>query len=191
MWQLMSIQYIHLDAKNVQNGKLEPPFLPRLGVILKANKELQNTVWLGRGPGENYADTLSACPVGVYRSTVDGMGTNYVFPQENGHRESVKWFGLGDKESSMLCKMESPYGVNISNYIDEAVETAQHPWQLKKAEDVMIHIDYLQSGVGSNSCGEEQLEEYKVKRQDFVLAFTIQAVNVGEEVQESCRKYQD
>ena len=182
---------VHLDAKNVQNGKLEPPFLPRLGVILKANKELQNTVWLGRGPGENYADTLSACPVGVYRSTVDGMGTNYVFPQENGHRESVKWFGLGDKETSMLCKMESPYGVNISNYIDEAVETAQHPWQLKKAEDVMIHIDYLQSGVGSNSCGEEQLEEYKVKRQDFVLAFTIQAVNVGEEVQESCRKYQD
>lgn len=182
---------VHLDAKSVQNGKLEPEFLPRLGVILKAEKRLQNTMWLGRGFGENYADTLSACPIGVYRSTVDGMGTNYVFPQENGHREEVKWFSIGDKTNSMLCTMEAPYGINISNYTDEMIEEAKHPWQLEKAEDVMIHIDYRQSGVGSNSCGEEQLEEYKVKRQDFVMAFTLQAVKTGEEIREACRKYQD
>lgn len=182
---------VHLDAKSVQNGKLEPEFLPRLGVILKAEKRLQNTMWLGRGFGENYVDTLSACPIGVYRSTVDGMGTNYVFPQENGHREEVKWFSIGDKTNSLLCTMETPYGINISNYTDETIEEAKHPWQLEKAEDVMIHIDYRQSGVGSNSCGEEQLEVYKVKRQDFVMAFTLQAVKTGEEIREACRKYQD
>ena len=182
---------VHLDAKTVQNGKLEPEFLPRLGVVLKADKNLQNTMWLGRGNGENYADTLAACPIGVYRSTVDGMGTNYVFPQENGHREDVKWFSIGDEKNSMLCTMEAPYGINLSNYTDEMIEDAKHPWQLEKAEDVTIHIDYRQSGVGSNSCGEEQLEEYKVKRQDFVMAFTLQAVEVGEEVQTACKKYQD
>ncbi len=106
---------VHLDAKTVQNGKLEPEFLPRLGVVLKADKNLQNTMWLGRGNGENYADTLAACPIGVYRSTVDGMGTNYVFPQENGHREDVKWFSIGDEKNSMLCTMEAPYGINLSN----------------------------------------------------------------------------
>ncbi len=182
---------VHLDAKTVQNGKLEPEFLPRLGVVLKANKNLQNTMWLGRGNGENYADTLAACPIGVYRSTVDGMGTNYVFPQENGHREDVKWFSIGDEKNSMLCTMEEPYGINLSNYTDEMIEDAKHPWQLEKAEDVTIHIDYRQSGVGSNSCGEEQLEEYKVKRQDFVMAFTLQAVEAGEEVKAACKKYQD
>ena len=136
-------------------------------------------------------DTLAACPIGVYRSTVDDMGTNYVFPQENGHREDVKWFSIGDETHSMLCTMEEPYGINLSNYTDEMIEDAKHPWQLEKAEDVTIHIDYRQSGVGSNSCGEEQLEEYKVKRQDFVMAFTLQAVEIGEEVQTACKKYQD
>lgn len=182
---------VHLEAKSVQGGKLEPEFLPRLGVILKAEKNLQNTMWLGRGFGENYVDSLAACPIGVYRSTVDGMGTNYVFPQENGHREEVTWFSIGDGKDSMLCTMEAPYGINISNYTDEMMEEAKHPWELEKAKDVVIHIDYRQSGVGSNSCGEEQLEEYKVKRQDFVMAFTLQAVKAGEEVSEACRRYQD
>ena len=182
---------VHLDAKTVQNGKLEPAFLPRLGVVLRADKSLQNTMWHGRGAGENYEDTLTACPIGVYRSTVDDMGTNYVFPQENGHREAGRWFSVGDGKNSMLCTMEAPYGINLSNYTDEMIEKAQHPWQLEKSGDVTIHIDYRQSGVGSNSCGEEQLEEYKVKRQDFVMAFTLLAVQAGEEINAACKKYHD
>lgn len=182
---------IHLDAKTVQNGKLEPPFLPRLGVLVKANKELQNTIWYGRGKGENYVDTKAACPIGIYRSTVEKMKTPYVFPQENGHREEVGWFGIGDGVHTLLCKMDAPLGLNLSNYTDEMIEEAKHPWQLEKAEDIIIHLDYLQSGVGSNSCGEEQLEEYKVKRQDFTMAFTLRVVKAGEEVEEAYRKYQD
>ena len=87
--------------------------------------------------------------------------------------------------------MEAPYGINLSNYTDEMIEKAQHPWQLEKSGDVTIHIDYRQSGVGSNSCGEEQLEEYKVKRQDFVMSFTLQAVQAGEEINAACKKYHD
>lgn len=182
---------IHLTAKTVQNGKLEPPFLPRLGVILEAKKELQNTVWYGRGFGENYVDTKAACHMGIYKSTVDEMGTPYVYPQENGHREDVRWFSIGDETDSLLFQMEEPLGLNLSNYTDEMIEKANHPWQLEQADDIIIHLDYLQSGVGSNSCGEEQLEEYKVKRQDFTMAFTLKAVKVGEEIEEACRKYQD
>lgn len=182
---------IHLDAKTVQNGKLEPPFLPRLGIILKANKDLQDTVWYGRGFGENYVDTKAACHMGIYKSTVDEMGTPYIYPQENGHREDVKWFGIGDGTDRLLCKMDKPLGLNLSNYTDETIEKANHPWQLEKVDDIIIHLDYLQSGVGSNSCGEEQLEEYKVKRQDFSMAFTLKAVKVGDEIEEACRKYQD
>lgn len=60
-----------------------------------------------------------------------------------------------------------------------------------KSGDVTIHIDYRQSGVGSNSCGEEQLEEYKVKRQDFVMSFTLLTVQAGEEINAACKKYHD
>lgn len=182
---------VNLQARTLQRGKLEPPFLPRLGVVMKGNKKLQNTVWYGLGPGENYADSKAACTMGIYRSSVDGMGTEYVYPQENGHREQVKWFGLDDGTHSLLCTMESPCGLNLANYTDEALELAKHPFEIQHAEDVIIHLDYLHSGLGSNSCGEEQLEEYKVKRQDFAMTFTLQPAEAGKELEKTRKKYLD
>lgn len=173
--------HISLQGKRVQNGMLEPPFLPRIGVVMKADKSLQNALFYGMGPGENYADSKAACRMGTYESTVDDMGTSYVFPQENGHREQVKWFAVKNQNQALLCKMEAPLGLNLSNYTDEAIEQANHPWQLRQAKDVIIHLDYMQSGLGSNSCGEEQLEEYRVKVQDFAMAYTLEIVDAGEE----------
>lgn len=180
---------VHLNAHTVQNGKLEPPFLPRLGIKMCGNKVLQKTIWNGMGPGENYVDSKSACHMGIYRSAVEAMGTNYVYPQENGHREDVKWFGIGDGTKSLLCVMEMPLGLNLSNYADESVERANHLFEREEADDVIIHLDYRQSGLGSNSCGEEQLEQYKVKREDFVMTFTLQVVNAGEELEEAAKRY--
>ncbi len=182
---------IRLNAKEVQRGKLEPEFLPRLGVKMRGNKKLQNTIWEGMGPGENYPDSRQACRMGVYRSTVEGMGVNYVYPQENGHREDVRWFGMGDGKKTLLCTMESPLGLNLSNYTDESIEKAAHAFELEPADDIIIHLDYRQSGLGSNSCGEEQLEKYKVRREDFAMAFRLQTVEDGREQKEAALKYQD
>lgn len=180
---------IHLDAKEVQRGKLEPEFLPRLGIKMQGAGRLQKTVWEGMGPGENYADSMQACRMGIYRNTVDGMGVSYVYPQENGHREDVHWFGIGDGERTLLCTVSGSLGLNLSNYTDESIEKASHPFELEPSEDVIIHLDYRHSGLGSNSCGEEQLEKYKVKREDFVMAFRLQIVEAGEEAPAAYCKY--
>ena len=84
---------------------------------------------------------------------------------------------------------EAPLGLNLANYTDESLEQAQHPFAIEKADDVIIHLDYLHSGLGSNSCGEEQLEENKVKLQDFALAFTLQTVTDGSEIREARKQY--
>lgn len=182
---------INLDGKAVQNGKLKPPFLPRLGVVMKANKNLQETIWYGMGPGENYADSNAAGYMGIYESTVGEMGTGYVYPQENGHRENVKWFGIAEGRTGMLCKTDRPLGLNLANYTDESLEKAQHPFQIEAAQDIIIHLDYLHSGLGSNSCGEEQLDEYKVKIQDISMGFTLQAVETSNIIEEARRRYLD
>lgn len=178
-----------LTGKAVQRGKLEPPFLPRIGILMKGNSNLQEVLWYGMGPGENYPDSHRAATMGIYESTIDAMGCNYVYPQENGHRESVKWFRIGNKTTGLLCRMDAPLGLNLSNYTDETIEKAAHPFDLERAEDIMIHLDYLHSGLGSNSCGEEQLEEYKVKLQDFAMSFLLQPVKSGEEKTEARKKY--
>ena len=168
---------VNLQAQRVQKGKLEPEFLPRIGIFMKGNKELQKTKWYGLGPGESYPDSKSASSMGIYDSTVDDLQTRYLYPQENGHRENVKWFGLYADQDGLLCKMEKPLGWNLSNYSDESLEIAQHPYEIEEAEDVLIHLDYLHSGLGSNSCGEEQQEKYKVKLQNFSMTFTLQVVD--------------
>ena len=68
----------------------------------------------------------------IYKNTVDGMMTNYVFPQENGHREQVKWFRIGDGRDGLLCKMKAPLGLNLANYTDESLEQAQHPFAIDR-----------------------------------------------------------
>ncbi|WP_434693353.1 glycoside hydrolase family 2 TIM barrel-domain containing protein [Hungatella sp. SB206] len=180
-----------LEGKQIQRGKAEPGFLPRIGIRMKASKDLQKAAWYGLGFQENYADSREAAFMGVYRSDVDGMSTNYVYPQENGHREEVSWYSLGDGERSLLVTADQPLGLNIHNYTEESLEEAKYPWQIKEAEDVIIHMDYLHSGLGSNSCGQEQEEAYKVKRQDFVLSFTMRAVDAAEDVAQSKIKYLD
>lgn len=182
---------VEIQGKAVQRGKLEPAFLPRIGVIMKGNKNFQKAMWYGMGPGESYVDSKAASIMGIYENTVDGMMTDYVFPQENGHHEQVKWFRIGDGKDGLLCKMEEKLGLNLANYTDENLEKAQHPFEIEKADDVIIHLDYRQSGLGSNSCGEEQLEENKVKLQDFAMAFTVQAAECGTEIRKARKQYID
>ncbi len=46
-----------LEGKQIQRGKAEPDFYPRIGIQMKAAKELQNAAWYGLGFQENYADS--------------------------------------------------------------------------------------------------------------------------------------
>ena len=51
---------VQLTGKTIQNGKEEPEFLPRIGVVMKAAGSLQKTAWYGLGPQENYPDSKEA-----------------------------------------------------------------------------------------------------------------------------------
>lgn len=175
----------HLTGEKVQNGKTEPEFLPRIGIRMHACKELQQVKWYGRGFGESYADSKSATQMGVYKASVDEMAVNYVYPQENGHREDVRWYSLGHAEKCMLCNIGGQVGINVSNATPESLEAAKHIGEIVPSEDVIIHMDYLHSGIGSNSCGEEQLEEYRTKLQDFHMDFELSCVKCGEEIKKS------
>ena len=46
-----------------------------------------------------------------------------------------------------------------------------------KRDYVIFNIDYKQNGVGTNSCGQWQLEKYRCKFEDFNLSFRISLFN--------------
>jgi len=44
---------------------------------------------------------------------------------------------------------------------------------LEKWNNIKVRIDYKVSGVGSNNCGPELIEKYKLQKCTFVLSFFI------------------
>lgn len=180
-----------LTGKEFQRGVEEPEFLPRIGIRMKAAKNLQQAAWYGLGFGENYIDSQSAAFIGLYRSDVDGMAANYVYPQENGHRQNVHWYSLTDSNAGLLVTSDSPVGLNLHNYTTESLDNARHPQEITDSEDVIIHMDFAHSGLGSNSCGQEQEAFAKVKRQDFSFRFTLRGTTPGKDTAMSKIKYLD
>ena len=180
---------VSLTGTAIRNPEFEPAFLPRIGVELKADQSLRNVVWYGLGPGENYCDSRQAAIMGVYETDVNGMHTNYVKPQENGHREQVKWLSLTDGEAGILIKTNECFGINVHDYTTESLRKAPHPKDIKKEDHIILNLDYKHSGLGSNSCGQEQTENCKTPIEDFRLSFTVSPVKRGAILSEARTEY--
>ncbi len=164
---------VEVIGKAIRNPAFEPEFLPRIGVELTVNGSMKNVAWYGLGPGENYSDSREAAIMGVYRTDVDGMHTDYVKPQENGHREGVRWLSLTGDTCGLLIKAHKEFGINVHDYTTDDLRRAMHPCQIARKEDLSVTIDYKHSGLGSNSCGQEQTDGCKVKIEDFIFGFSI------------------
>ena len=167
---------VSLTGTAIRNPEFEPEFLPRIGVELYADRSLANVSWYGLGPGENYSDSRQAAVMGIYETDVEGMHTNYVKPQENGHRENAKWLALTDSRDGLLIKAKKAFGINVHDYTAESLRSAPHPKDIKKEDFIVLNLDYKQSGLGSNSCGQGQTEEHRTPIEDFALAFSLSFV---------------
>lgn len=63
---------------------------------------------------------------------------------------------------------------NASYYTQEELTEKKHNFELIECENIVFCIDYRQSGIGSNSCGPETNDEFKIKGE---FEFKIQISN--------------
>lgn len=47
----------------------------------------------------------------------------------------------------------------------------------KRRDYIVLNIDYKQNGLGSNSCGQDQLDKYRCKFEPFKLSLKLNAFN--------------
>lgn len=181
---------LKIKAKDYQNGSFEPDFLPRLGFVMNINKDYDNINYYALGPKENYSDSKEAAYMDVFRNRVDDMHEEYVYPQENGHHQNMKWLCLMDNNEGLMISAEKECGFNVSFYSDEKLEKAKHTIDLIKDNFITLHLDYAMSGLGSNSCGQDQLEKDRVKRQPFELDFMFSALKKNEVIKKAQIKYE-
>lgn len=171
---------LDLSMKGFRYSSFAPEFIPRIGVELSVPGKLSEVSWYGLGPEENYPDVQEHTRIGIYKKQIEEMHENYVMPQENGHREGTRWITLGRREECLQIVSTNPIGFDAHHYTIEALEEAKHLGEIRKSEDIILHLDAKHSGVGSNSCGEEQIYRNKTRFNDYRLQLLFQKIEQKE-----------
>jgi beta-galactosidase len=102
--------------------------------------------------------------VGRFRSTVDGLQTPYVYPQENGNRTDTRWVSFTDATGAGLLARGAPVlEFTARRWTSEALDADGHTVDLVPTPLVHVNLDHAQQGIGSASCGPGVLPPYELR----------------------------
>ncbi|MFJ9928299.1 glycoside hydrolase family 2 TIM barrel-domain containing protein [Streptomyces misionensis] len=156
---------LRLTVSVVPEGDWTVP-LPRLGIRFGLHTA-DRVRWFGGGPGEAYPDTRTAAAVGRWQSTVDGMQTPYVRPQENGARIDVRWAELG----GLRIEGDPLFFLTARRWTTEQLDAAAHRTDLVPGDTVWVNLDHAHHGIGSQSCGPGPLPRYHLRPEPAGFSF--------------------
>lgn len=166
----------------------ELPFLPRFGLQLVMPEGNEHVEYFGYGPHESYIDKHRSTWKSRFASTVESQHEDYLMPQENGSHYATEWAAVTNSLGmGLLFAGMEDFSFNVSHFTPEDLTLAMHPHELKKRPETIVNIDYMNSGVGSNSCGPELLPQYRLSQRDISFKVRIkplfrQDVDVLDEV---------
>ncbi|MFC5647884.1 glycoside hydrolase family 2 TIM barrel-domain containing protein [Paenibacillus solisilvae] len=165
-----------LVTTKIQNER-QFPYLPRFGLRLSMPQGMEEVEYSGFGPHESYIDKRQSVRRGRFLTTVDEMFENYIMPQENGARYGTQW-AVVSNEQGMGLQFSAPGGFSFhaSHFTPEDLTKAAHTWELAKRKETIVHLDYKMSGVGSNSCGPELAEAYRLSEKEFQFELKLKPV---------------
>lgn len=158
---------INVDLKcKIEN---DYDFIPRLGFEYHLPKSAKQFTYYGMGPYENYIDMCHHTKVSLYESSSDKEYVPYIKPQEHGNHIKTKMLNIG----GLIFETEDGFEFNVSKYSSEVITNALHANELVEDENIIVRIDYKNSGLGSNSCGPGLLNEYKLNEKDIFFNYSI------------------
>ncbi len=148
--------------------------LARVGLVFEMPHSFNRVTYLGRGEHETYADRKLSGRIGIYHTDAERMFHYYVRPQATGNRTDVRWMQVSDELGKGLSVWgEKPFEFSVSPFTDENIDAAGHINKLKRNGTVTVHLDALQSGVGTATCGPGVLAPYLVPVKEYLFSFEI------------------
>ncbi len=128
------------------------PEIPVVGLEMVIPKAFDNLAWYGRGPHENYWDRKKSARVDLYKSKVKDQFVNYIKPSEMGNKTDVRWLTLTDDEGvGLVFTGEPTFEFSALHHSIEDLERAKHPYELPTRDEIFLHINYAQMGVGGDN----------------------------------------
>lgn len=129
------------DAARKEASKLN---VPRIGVRFRLPASMNQVVYFGRGPAENYWDRNAGSMIGLYKSTAEELYFPYVRPQENGHHTDTRWVSISTGKKGLLIQADNTIGFNalrnsIEDFDDEEATGLPRQWSNFTPEQVANH----------------------------------------------------
>jgi len=142
------------------------PYLPRFGMRMFLNNGYENVSYYGYGPNESYIDKRRASYLGRFDNTVRMMHEDYIRPQENGSHYGCKEVVLSDEFDNQIKITGEEFSFNASHYTAEELTKKAHNYELEECGSTVLCLDACQSGIGTNSCGPELMEKYRMENDE-------------------------
>jgi len=160
----------------------------RFGMMLDVAGEFDQATWLGKGPHETMWDRQDGAAVGLYSLPVEEMIYDYARPQENGNRSNVRWATLTNEDGNGLLIADvggTLLNLSARPYTQNDLAQAERIHQIPRRENISLHIDYQQSGVGGDvPSGSKPHEEYRLhKNHEYRYAFRLRPFLANETIQ--------
>ncbi|GAA3639459.1 glycoside hydrolase family 2 TIM barrel-domain containing protein [Microbacterium awajiense] len=150
--------------------------LPRIGVRYEIAPRFTRMRWLGRGPGENYADRNRGSMIGIWESDIDRLP--YLVPQEYGLRTDVRWVELHDPRTGDRIRIEAaaaPFSFSAIRHTAEQLFSVEHASDLLEHPSLVLSIDAAHRGVGNGACGSDTLADHEIRAGVHELSYRITA----------------
>ncbi|MEM7031513.1 MAG: glycoside hydrolase family 2 TIM barrel-domain containing protein [Chloroflexota bacterium] len=158
------------------------PSLPRIGLTMAVPDTLDHMMWFGRGPHESYADRKVGARVDLYAGSVEDQYYPYVMPQENGNKTDVRWASLQDQAGTGLKALGlSELNISAHYYTAQDLTEAQHTYDLKKRDHIILNLDHKQGGLGNGSCGPGVLPQYLLEPKPHQFKVLLQPLSSDNE----------
>jgi len=144
--------------------------LPRVGLFLKIAPGFEQLRWHGLGPWENYPDRKASCWRALHESTVTEQFTPYIMPQENGLKCETDAIELIHAEVGLLrIDSAAPIAFSALHYHPADLTRARHLHEVEPQPETFLSLDAAHRGLGTNSCGPDTSEQYRIRRNHFTL----------------------
>lgn len=155
------------------------PALPKIGFTFKMPAGYDNVEYFGKGPGEAYADRLSAARIGAFSEKVDEHFPGFVRPKECGAHAMTRRAKITDRYGRGLelrTEEENGFYFKASHFTAGMLEAAAHSDELVPLEETVVCFDRHIEPFGGHGVFDELEPQRVYDYGDMDFTFTISPV---------------